>query len=201
MEYLGIDFEFIYGADYNNLNVLKYFKPFCEYIENYPSWEYYTHLIGASYDHYTAVIHAYESGANSVLIMEDDCAFINDVSYIQWALNNYPNDADIVKFGYLNIELLAKNMLTIDFSLKNQYILNEIDKNINFVGCQMYSLCNKETIKKYIDRQQNKFECVDNIHSEISNKYYALVKPLAIDSLHGLHSKKYINEYNLNTII
>ena len=108
MKYLGINFEFIYGADYTNLEILKhkdflFFKDWDDdqsYKDKF-NFRNYTHFIGASYDHYTAVLHAYESGANSVLIMEDDCAFINDMSYIEWAFNNYPKDADIVKFGYI----------------------------------------------------------------------------------------------------
>ena len=41
-----------------------------------------------------------QPGANSVLIMEDDCAFINNIQYINYHLNKYPKDADIVNFGY-----------------------------------------------------------------------------------------------------
>ena len=197
MKYLGIDFEFIYGADYTNLEILKhkdfYFSGSNKNVEDF---KYYTHFIGASYDHYTAVIHAYESGANSVLIMEDDCAFINDTSYIQWALNNYPKDADIVKFGYFYINFF-KNIKNIDDYFSNKkYFLHYVNSNA-FPGSQLYGLCNRETMRKYIDWQQNKFECVDLVPTKISNKIYGLIKPLALDKWMFKNSNimHYINKY------
>ena len=197
MKYLGINFEFIYGADYTNLNILKH-KDF--YFngsnKNVKDFKYYTHFIGASYDHYTAVIHAYESGANSVLIMEDDCAFINDISYIQWALNNYPKDADIIKFGYFYINFF-KNIENIDkYLLDKKYFLHYTNHN-DFPGSQLYGLCNRETMRKYINWQQNKFECVDLVPASISNKNYGLIKPLALDKWMFKNSNimYYINKY------
>ena len=184
MKYLGINFEFIYGADYTNLEILKH-KDF-KFIDSWETFfkkcgnnfKYYTHFLGASYDHYTAVIHAYESGANSVLIMEDDCGFINDTSYIQWALNNYPKDADIIRFGYHTLNNLNK------FKTGNFLKLTNIDEDIKYCGSQLYGICNRETIKEYINIQQNNFQCVDSIPISllIKNKIlYNLVYPLAID--------------------
>ena len=196
MDYLGIDFEFIYGADYSNLKILKHkdfnFLTKDDFLEK-QDFKYYTHFIGASYDHYTAVIHAYESGANSVLILEDDCTFINDTSYIQWVLNNYPKDADIVKFGYLDMNILSKNY---DINIKNKFEL-EYNNIINFCGCQLYGICNRDTMKRYIDYQKNNFICCSSIYYSISSKIYSLIKPIALDGLAVKNHKDLYNEYNL----
>ena len=194
MKYLGIDFKFIYGADYTNLKILKHddFKFLNESKEKEKKnndFKYYSHYIGASYDHYTAVIHAYESRANSVLIMEDDCTFINDTSYIQWALNNYPKDADIVKFGYIYTLKLREIYNFNCNKTKNKYIL---DEGLYFAGCQLYGLCNREIMKKYIDVQQNNFYMCDSMFI-ISKKCYGIISPLALDdkSLYIDEEKKY----------
>ena len=100
MNYLGINFEFIYGADLTNLPIFKHpdfrFRNGPDELKE-SQFEYYMHFVGASYDHYTAVINAYESGANSVLIFEDDCKFINDAKYIEYNLNHYPEDGEFIK--------------------------------------------------------------------------------------------------------
>jgi GR25 family glycosyltransferase involved in LPS biosynthesis len=192
MKYLGINFEFIYGADYTNLKILKHDdfnflnKSKEKEQQSKNNFKYYTHWIGASYDHYTAVIHAYESGANSVLIMEDDCAFINDISYIQYALNNYPKDADIVKFGYVSRCSLENFKSNIDLYKPNQFIIENVN-HIGYIGSQLYGICNRETMKKYIDLQQNIFRCIDCIPNTLNHMYntnnYGLIYPLSIDKI------------------
>ena len=191
MKYLGINFEFIYGADYTNLEILKhkdflFFKDWDDdqsYKDKF-NFRNYTHFIGASYDHYTAVLHAYESGANSVLIMEDDCTFINDVSYIEWAFNNYPKDADAIKFGYVSRSdslQFVKNKIDIK-KINKSFIKQNNDLMICFAGCQLYCICNRNTMKKYIDLQQSNFMCCDNVFEQMSNiVFYGLFKPIGID--------------------
>ena len=190
MNYLGIDFTFIYGADYSNLKILKHkdFKFFNS--ESDDKWksdelfQNYTHFIGASYDHYTAVIHAYESGANSVLILEDDCTFINDTSYIQWAFNNYPKDADLIKFGYVSRKSLKTFKCEgIDLDKSHQFIKVPDDQyNIAFAGSQLYGIYNRKTMEKYIDLQKNNFTCVDGVPGLIKDSIqYGLIQPLGID--------------------
>ena len=186
MKYLGIDFEFIYGADFSNFKILKH-KDF--EFRNGPNdlkeekFKYFTHFIAASYDHYTAVIHAYESGANSVLIFEDDCKFINDIDYINYYLNNYPNDAEFIKFGYHNWCYLKEKEDIIN-AIKNNihYVRNSTkDLSLDFVGSQMYGLCNKTVMERYINAQENDFSCCDGQHFQF--KCYGLVKPIAVDPL------------------
>lgn len=188
MNYLGIDFEFIYGADYSNLKILKhkdfYFDTGGGYrLDFNEDFKYYTHFIGASYDHYTAIIHAYESGANSVLIFEDDCLFNNDVEYIKYHLNNYPKDADFVKFGYYSLDD-NKKLTYIDSY--NKYYSPSREYKTDFLGCQMYGICNRETMQNYIILQSNYFTCSDIMHLRLYDmkrdfKCYSLFYPLAID--------------------
>jgi len=207
MNYLGIDFEFIYGADYSNLEILKhkdlYFIP-NEKICKYKNFQYYTHYIGASYDHYTAVIHAYESGANSVLIMEDDCTFINDISYIQWAFNNYPKDADLIKFGVFSTENIKNKKIYInnlEINENSKKFIKDNKYSISFVGSQLYGICNRKTMKQYIDYQFNNFCCVDRLPRMLALKYninlYGLYQPLAIDPRENCNNIYFINKYTL----
>lgn len=193
MNLLGIDFEFIYGADYSNLNILKldeFNLPGASLDKS--NFNHYTHFLGASYDHYTAVIHAYESGANSVLIMEDDCAFINDINYIKTYLNNYPKDADIVKYGFYSSDNFTYNK-----DNKGYYT----NKNGQYAGAQLYGICNRETMKHYIKFQQETFVCCDIVFGKLNQLYdtniYTLINPLALDSfileIEKTENKKYYN--------
>lgn len=182
MQYLNIDFEFIYGADYSNLEILKHddFRFFGENVkQNFSNDEIfrkrYTHFIGASYDHYTAIINAYESGANSVLILEDDCAFINDLKYIEWAFSNYPEDADIVKFGFYSLERIEEKYRL----LSKKFIQNNTD--FYYLGSQLYSICNRNTMEKYISIQEKDISCCDYMFNKINCNYYILIDPLCID--------------------
>ena len=150
MKYLGIDFEFIYGADFSNLEILKHtnFNFYlgwsnCKWGPNpeneEESFKYFSHFVAASYDHYTAIIHAYESNANSILIFEDDCQFINDIDKIYYCLNNYPKDSDIVRFGAY--------FMYYDFKENLNIFINPRKENVIYDGSQMYGICNRETMK------------------------------------------------------
>ena len=175
MGYLGLKFDFIYGADYTNLHVLKDvdFKGGPgndkEFLKD--NWRYFTHFIGASYDHYTAVIRAYESGANSVLIMEDDCVFINDIQYINYHLSNYPRGKDIIKFG-------VHNLTAIQDMPKNTYVKLDLE---HYPGAQLYGLCNRDVMRRYIEWQSSNFVCCDYLFPSITDNWYGLVPPLAVD--------------------
>lgn len=199
MKYLGIPFEFIYGADYSNLNILKsndfVFPGGAPSFEKNINFKYYTHFVGASYDHYTAVMHAYESGANSVLLIEDDCAFINNKKLIEYCLNNYPKDADIVKFGYHNwyYDLKDKHAST---ALKNNLFLQQTNDTNEYLGTQLYALCNRKIMKQYIDIQLHDFMCCDGLRYRMTNaKIYGLIPPIAVDET--TIPIEYKNEYDL----
>lgn len=205
MKYLGIDFEFIYGADYSNMEIFKH-KDFyfeggaSDDIDRNERFDYYTHFIGASYDHYTAIINAYESGANSVLIMEDDCKFYNDKQYINYYLNNYPKDADMIKYGCFSLFHIKENE---NINEHNKYYLCNRDLTIDFMGCQMYGICNRETMKGYIDLQKNHFAGCDAMHLRLYDvkkdfKCYGLFYPLAVDGhMIGMCDDSLKNKYKL----
>lgn len=186
MKYLDIDFEFIYGADYTNMEAFR--RPDFNF-RNGPNemkedrFDYFTHFIGASYDHYTAVINAYEFGANSVLIFEDDCKFINDVKYIEYYLNHWPEDGEFIKFGYHNwcyLKLKDKFINAMKINKYGSYLKNSLkDLSLDFIGSQMYGLTNRNVMERYIKSQQEDFGCCDGMHFQF--KCYGLVKPIAVD--------------------
>lgn len=193
MNYLNIKFEFIYGADMYNIKALKSdkfkFEPFLN--KDKEDFKKYTNYISTSYDHYTAIIHAYESGANSVLIIKDDCNFIGNRGYILKYLNEYPKDADFIKFGYINWNDIKK----ITTNKEGHYFLN--NDEFNFKGSQLYGICNRETMKKYIDSQQENFKYCDNMYSLENTITYGLINPLAVDNDTTINNNENINMFNL----
>lgn len=190
MKYLGISFEFIYGADYRNLKILK--DEDFEFIGNgneirNGDFSGYAHFLGSTYNHYTAIMHAYESGANSVLILEDDCEFINDMSYINWALNNYPKDADYVMFGYADAyHFHNKNgYINTVKSVNKKFVCAGEEPGISAAGEQLYGICNRKTMEEYLNLQKNKLTMVDDIpfilFRQKKYKVVITVKAVSID--------------------
>lgn len=58
----------------------------------------YSYVLNVSLAHYDIIKIAYESNLNSVLIMEDDIEFIDDINIIYNYFDNLPKDYDVVKF-------------------------------------------------------------------------------------------------------
>lgn len=53
-----------------------------------------------SINHYNAISHAFNSGASSVLIFEDDACFLKDTSQISASISAIPKDYEIVLFDH-----------------------------------------------------------------------------------------------------
>lgn len=171
---LGIsDFEFVYGYDLHNL---ANFKDVKYKGTDEPNTPYYIHAISCGLAHLAAVQLGYDSGANSILIMEDDILFYKDKKFIIDCLSNYPEDADIMQFGYLDY---YKENLTTTFN-----------KTFYRPGSQMLGLCNRNIMKQYIDSQYNVFCSADNIDvfkNENNYNIYLVYPQLSIDPYHHKH--------------
>ena len=172
---LGIyDFEFIYGYDLHNLSN---FKDIMYKGTDDSNTSYYIHAISCGLAHLAAVQLGYDSGANSILIIEDDVLFYKDKKFIIDCLSNYPEDADLIQFGYLNF---TKELFN-----------NTFNKTTYKSGTQMYALCNRQTMERYINSQYKIFCSSDNIDVfkyendyNVKNNIYVVYPQLAIDSYH-----------------
>jgi GR25 family glycosyltransferase involved in LPS biosynthesis len=172
MKELDIDnYDFIYGCDLNNLS--NFIDVSYKGTDNDNRNEYYVHAISCALTHLTAIQLGYDLGANSILIMEDDILFYKDINFIKKCLNDYPQDADLIQFGY--------------FDVYNRNFNQTFNKTFYTCGAQMYALCNRNIMNDYIKSQYNIFCSADNIDVLVSENNYNiyLVNPqLCIDPYH-----------------
>lgn len=162
-EDLNIDFEFIYGIDYNN--IVKNIKD--ESIK-YPNvWP--THAItkpgdfGCTAAHYQAVLQAYEFGYNNVLIIEDDICFIKDKNLLYECLNNIPKDGEFITWDPRFIYQYDNKHVTDEIISSNSLYIKLSDKYDGLIGGLMYAIMNKESMTLYLDNQRNKLSMSDHV--------------------------------------
>lgn len=177
---LGIEFEFLYGSTfYNIINDAHGNK-----IEFPNVWPWKEHGSGRSFgctlSHYNAVSFAYELGYNNVLIIEDDICFIKNKELIEYYLNNIPEDADFItwdtRFSWEPQYNEFLNIIKYDLDkLLNKQVNNNFIELTNhwhaLCGGMMYGLMNRNTMKLYLDNQNNKFTISDKVQNifETSN--------------------------------
>lgn len=180
---LGISFEFMYGS---NLYDIPTFRNLTILGTDEPKSDYFIHAVSCSLAHLNAVEYAYSSGANNVLIIEDDLMFHKDKDYIMKCLDRYPEDADIIQYGWINFT--------------NQEFNNTFTNSWYQFGAQMYALCNRKVMKDYIDSQHTNYSSADNIYIfrhndkiDVRYKVYVVYPQLGIDTTWGNY--KNINDY------
>ncbi len=180
---LGISFEFMYGSNLYNIPTFRNLK---QLGTDEHGTDYFIHAISCSLAHLNAVEYAYSSGANNVLIIEDDVMFHKDKNYILDCLNNYPKDADLIQYGWINF-----------YGYNSKIAFN---LNLYLEGAQMYALCNRNVMKDYIESQHKYYSSADNIYIFKNNnqynfkyKIYTVYPQLAIDITWGQY--KNIDDY------
>ena len=202
---LRIDFDFIWGTDFGNIN---YDSFGCKI--NYPQlWDYKTYCTGKDFsctiNHYNAVFQAYEFGFENVLIMEDDICFIKDKNLIQQMLTEIPDDADFVTYDprfskSCDFEKFEYNLTHCnDLFLKNY----STDYTCMFGGI-LYGIMNRKTMKLYLDNQRKQLMMSDHViglFDKISVNKYIATKCICTDEL-NIQTKfstdlipAYINNY------
>lgn len=166
------NYEFIYGIDIYSLKDLLYDSN-KHSIYGTDCIDYNIHGISCGLAHFTALQHAQLNNYNKILICEDDILFINDLEYIKQMLNQYPKDADIVKFN----STLFSNIN--DF--QNEVIEKYYMKGWIGSGATCYGIYNKQTINKMIDAYIYKSIIADS-YEIIDPNYnlYSLVKMICI---------------------
>lgn len=156
MNDLGIDFEFMYGTDFGNIN--------CDFRGN--KIEYPQILNGAVADgrdfgcaisHYNCILWAYELGYDSVLVIEDDICLKKSKSLIEQSFANIPEDADFVtwdpRFYYNDDKVKFYNFMHNSVGWYTPY-----NGEFYFLfGGMMYALLNRKAMELYIENQHNNF--------------------------------------------
>jgi GR25 family glycosyltransferase involved in LPS biosynthesis len=189
---LGIKFEFIYGSNLYDIPQFRTVKQLCT--EEQGS-DYNMHNISGSLAHLNAIEYAYNAGHNNVLIIEDDVLLYNNKDYILNCLNNYPKDADLIQYGWINFSCFKsdKPFTLTTYTANDGWTLDHYSP-----GAQMYALCNRETMKDYIESQHQHYSSADNIYIfkyDYENKYkkYRVFPQLAIDYE---HEREIVDEFH-----
>ena len=171
---LGIEFEFLYGTDFYNLN--------CDARNNkinYPNvWEPgwfddkpdKSKDYGCTLSHYNAILFAYELGYNNVLVIEDDVCFIKDTKLIFECFNNIPNDADYVTWDprFVNLEDYKLYKSFIEDKTLYTDITGKLTDHL-MAGGLMYGIMNRKTMKEYLNNQRASLKMSDQVNGFNSN--------------------------------
>lgn len=167
---LGIDFEFIWGTDFGNID-----KDSLGYKMNYPQlWEEHKYCTGKDFSctvsHYNAVYRAYEFGYNNVLIIEDDICFIKNKKLIEFIFDNIPEEADFVTY---DPRFFVPNDFKIFFKDLNKNYGNlymKADKNyVYMIGGMLYGIMNRDTMQLYLENQRKNFFMSDHVQGLFVN--------------------------------
>ena len=205
MNELGLDFEFVYGIDINNLTYDAVNLPI-----TYPyTYDDKTNNTATNYGcamtHYLAVSQAYEFGYNSILILEDDACFIKDKNLVEYYLNNIPNNADFINFDPRFISDDEHNSFINKLKNNNDNYLKFSNDYKYLSGAVIYSLMNRNTMKLYLDNQRKMLHTSDRVlgiwKEPIINRYICS-KCLCTDQFNISYNfdinthVSYINIYN-----
>ena len=194
-----------YHLGYNSVLVLE--DDVCMNKDN--SWKYGEKCIqhwSVAFGHYMCVYQAYYLGFNNVLILENDVVINTDKDLIFRYLYDIPEDADIIRYGYMEWD--EYNIDKFDNTNELFYKDNE-NSDTRYYGNQCYGLMNRKTMKIYLDSCNYIFygnEDVKNIHrgNEYNLNIYYATKPIFLDHIayHKIYneyvlpySKKLINKY------
>lgn len=103
---------------------------------------------------------AIEHGYNKILVMENDIRFHNDLSYIDWYINNMPVDYDLILFDYV-YGYWAKELERISILRQNnndsKWINIGYDSKVWSCGC--YALSQKMMNHIKINQENGGYSC------------------------------------------
>lgn len=200
---LGIDFEFIWGTDFGNIN-----HDALDYNIIYPQlFERNNKSTGKDFSctvsHYNAIFQAYEFGYNNVLIIEDDVCFTKNKTLIHEMLNDIPDDADFVTYDPRFIYDEDLNKFYDSLNNCNELFMKDMGQYFFMFGGMLYGLMNRQTMKLYLDSQRNSFHMSDHVcglFSNVSVNKYIAAKCICTDeyNIESNFNKCIMNEYKNN---
>lgn len=128
-----------------------------------------------AYNHYSIIKQAYIRGLNSILIIEDDICFNNNLSLINNVINNIPEDYDVLKL--YNTVYNKRNKITSDFF----ELIDEHNYKYYYHSTLCYAL-NRKGMEALINEYETNLVAADialnNIRLNEDIKFYTLRKNL-----------------------
>lgn len=156
----------------NNITSLK--TLYYDSIYNNSNKNVYGNVFNCSFEHYTIIKQAYNRGLNSILILEDDIKFTNDINTVKNVFDNMPKDYDIIKFynSYTPEGWLINN------KFNDIYVNPEYNTNLytNCCSTLCYAL-SKNGMKQMINMYDKKFVPADVVFDNFRDfkiKFYNL---------------------------
>lgn len=126
----------------------------------------YSGVFNCSLEHYTIVKQSYLRGYNSILIIEDDIFFNEDINYIEDIFNNLPEDYDVIKF----YSMYVFNNYYIDQQNKISHVNKHFTNNIfGICSTKMYAL-SRNGMKMLIEKYDEAFNPSDIVLDRIKYK-------------------------------
>lgn len=140
----------------------------------------YGGVFNCAFEHYTIIKTSYERGFNSILIIEDDIKFINNINLIEWTFNNLPDNYCCVKFYGSVYIWMQQPYYIFDYNKQQDF------SNKNFTNkCYSTALyCLDRTgMKKYIDAFDKQIRPADMIFEDFLSDIYYVKQPLCISQI------------------
>lgn len=128
----------------------------------------YGNVFSCMYNWLQMISHAYKSNYDSILCIEDDIIFDENINEFNHYLNDIPEDADIILFGYKFSGGYAINGSS-DFNLKKNS-MKYIKTNNDYKLTGMFGVYfNKRGMEYYLKYIQQNICCSDLIFVDINN--------------------------------
>lgn len=144
----------------------------------------YGNVYNCALEHYNIIKTSYLRGFNSILIMEDDIEFIDDLNLIEWTFNNLPENYCCVKFYCTGVELGgAKQANTFTTDDPQEFSKKDFLGKPN--SAVLYCL-DRDGMKKYIDSFDKRIQCADYIFFDFLDDIYVTKQKLC--SLYNVQS-------------
>lgn len=146
-------------------------------------------------EHYTIIKRAYLNGLNSIMIIEDDCQFLNKIDVLQKYFDNLPDDWDILRINCLRGSteenyfkekdiLWDKQFIGIwgtgCYALSRKgmkYIIDSLDNYYEPIDCTLFFYNKNKNINQYIPNIPLGISKIDN-DAQISSETYTGCNPL-----------------------
>ena len=124
----------------------------------------YGNVFSCMYNLLQLISHAYYLGYESILCIEDDIEFNENIKSFNNYLDNKPENADIILFG-----CTVWKKPTVFDELKSNNLYIKIDNNYKIAG--MYGVwMNKKGMEYYLKYIQEKICCSDLLFNDINNE-------------------------------
>jgi GR25 family glycosyltransferase involved in LPS biosynthesis len=146
----------IIGNSINTLKTLYYEK-----MKNYKP-NVYAGVFNCAFEHYTIIKQSYLRGFDSILIIEDDITFIDDIKKIEEVFNSIPSNYDLIKYHSTEVAIIESSICINKYYYTNCF---------GVCSTKCYALSRKG-MEKVIRYYESSFECADVVLNKLMYNYY-----------------------------